>query len=159
MGPKPYLRFVEHHEQCLAQHGDTHRGVDWPNAEDTATRHEVMLGVITERPPVGTVRLLDFGCGPSHFYEYMRDRSIDWIEYSGLDLGQSFIDLSQQKFPGNRYYCVDVLDPSVSLPRFDYVVANGVFTRKLDLSFDEVFSFMKAALTRLFGLAEVGIAF
>ena len=31
---KSYKEIIEHYENCLAKHGDTHLGVDWPNADD-----------------------------------------------------------------------------------------------------------------------------
>ena len=38
-----YSSIIEHYESCLAKHGDSHLGVDWPNARDAATRYGVML--------------------------------------------------------------------------------------------------------------------
>jgi SAM-dependent methyltransferase len=134
-------------------------GVDWPNAEDVETRHAVMLGVIGERSPDASVRLLDFGCGASHLYEHIIATGIEGIEYSGLDLSQRFVDLSRSKFPGNDYYFLDILDDGSELPRFDYVVMNGVLTEKVDLSFDEMFEFTRKVLRRVFAIADVGIAF
>jgi SAM-dependent methyltransferase len=156
---KPYLSIVSHYESCLERHGDTHLGVDWPVAEDVPKRHTAMLEVIRELPPSGEVRLLDLGCGASGFYEYLLDREIEQIRYSGLDLSQEFIALSKSKFPDNEYYCVDLLDEAVELPRFDYVVMNGVFTVKRDLTFDQMFRFVKEMTRRAFDLADVGIAF
>jgi hypothetical protein len=155
---KPYLRIVSHYESCLAMHGDTHRGVDWPKAEDVATRHEVMLGVVRRPPSRPPVRLLDFGCGASHLFEHIRARGIADIEYSGLDLSERFVALSRRKFPSNAYYCVDVLDDA-SLPRFDYAVMNGIFTQRVDLSYDEMLDFFWRTLKRTFELVDEGLAF
>ncbi len=156
---KPYLSIVAHYEACLDKHGDTPMGVDWPNAEDAAVRHAVMLGVIKGSRGAGPVRLLDFGCGASHLNEYIRDRKIKGLEYSGLDLSQRFVDLSREKFPDNEYFCVDILNDAAELPRFDYVVMNGVLTEKVDLSFDEMLAFAKQVIQGAFAIADVGIAF
>jgi SAM-dependent methyltransferase len=159
-GSESYRSIVAHYEACLERHGDTHLGVDWPNAEDVDTRHRVMLDVIRGTVPEGGVRLLDFGCGASHLYEYILRQGIDHVEYSGLDLSERFVELSQRKFPGNRYWCLDILnDEAVDLPRFDYVIANGVFNEKLDLSYDEMLAFLKRVVERLFGLVDRGLAF
>ena len=45
-----YQSIAAHYEACLEQHGDTHLGVDWPNADDVETRHRVMLDVIRRSP-------------------------------------------------------------------------------------------------------------
>lgn len=156
---KKYLGIVAHYESCLETHGDSHLGVDWPKLADAETRYRVMLEVIRPESRDRRVRLLDFGCGASHLYEYLLAQGMDNIEYTGLDLSEKFIRLSQSKFPANRYFCLDILDGTGSLPRFDYVVANGVFTEKRELSFDEMLAYFKRALTKIFSLAEVGLAF
>ncbi len=158
MAEKPYLSIVEHYEACLERHGDTHLGVDWPNAEDAETRYRVMLDVI-RRPASDPVRLLDFGCGTSHFYEYLQREGIRDIEYSGLDISERFVDLSRVKFPDVEYYCADILDDDVELPRFDYVVMNGVFTERIDLTFDEMLAYFKRVVRRVFALVDDGLAF
>jgi SAM-dependent methyltransferase len=155
----PYRRIVEHYEACLERHGDTHLGVDWPKAEDVDVRHRVMLDVIRPRPAGATVSLLDFGCGASHLYEHLRREGRTDLEYAGLDLSPRFVELSPAKFPENRYWQLDVLADDLSdLPRFDYAVLNGVFTEKLDLSF-EMLDFFERTVTAVFGLVDDGIAF
>ena len=120
-----YLAIVAHYEDCLAKHGDSHLGVDWPNREDALNRYRVMLGLLGPVAPDQQVSLLDFGCGASHLYEYMVEHRLTGIEYSGLDLSEQFIALSREKFPQNAYYCVDALAESATLPTVDYVVMAG----------------------------------
>jgi len=158
MEQKKYLSIVSHYESCLEKYGDTHLGVDWPKKEDVDKRYRVMLEVIRPDTP-GKIKLLDFGCGASHLYEYIVQHKLDNIEYSGLDLSEKFIGLSRRKFPSINYYCIDILDDQVSLPDFDYIVMNGVFTEKRDLSFDEMFAYFQAIVGRAFDKARIGIAF
>jgi len=157
MAEKKYLSIVSHYETCLEQHGDSHLGVDWPKADDVQTRHRVMLDVI--RFEGETVSLLDFGCGAAHLNEYIREQRLDHIQYAGLDLSEKFVSLSRSKFPANQFFCLDLLDENVLLPTFDYIVLNGVFTEKRDLSFDEMLSYFKQLIRRVFAHANVGIAF
>jgi SAM-dependent methyltransferase len=153
-----YHELVSHYEWCLRTHGDNHRGVDWPNAADARTRYRVMLDVI--RPTARSdVRLCDLGCGASHLYEFLQETQRTEFEYTGIDLSPEFIRLSRQKFPHLDYYCLDVLDPAVELPAFDYVVMNGVFTEKRSLAFDEMWKFVQAMVARAFEIASIGIAF
>ena len=159
MDEKKYLGIVSHYESCLAIHGDTHLGVDWPKAQDVETRYRVMLDVITNQSAAAPVSLLDFGCGTAHLEEYILKMGIGNIEYAGLDLSEKFIQICRNKFPANRFYCLDVLAGASDLPKFDYVVLNGVFTEKRDLSFDEMFSYFKRLIMRVFEKAEIGIAF
>jgi SAM-dependent methyltransferase len=158
MEQKKYLSIVSHYESCLEKYGDTHLGVDWPKKEDVDKRYKVMLEVIK---PIasGKVELLDFGCGTSHLYEYILLHGFDYIEYSGLDLSTKFVELSKKKFPHIKYYQLDILDDSNGLPNFDYIVANGVFTEKRNLSFDDMFEYFQAVIHSLFSKSEIGIAF
>ncbi len=159
MEEKSYLSIVSHYESCLERHGDTHLGVDWPKKEDAETRYRVMLELIRREDEARTVRLLDFGCGASHLYEHIVARGIQNIAYSGLDLSEKFVRLSQSKFPENDYYCVDVLADDAAIPVFDYVVMNGVFTEKGALEFEEMFTYFKRLVKDVFQKAEVGLAF
>jgi SAM-dependent methyltransferase len=156
VGEKPYLRIVSHYESCLDEHGDTHLGVDWPMAADVPVRHRVMLDIILE--PSSEVSVLDLGCGASGLYEYILEHDLR-IAYTGVDISPKFVELSRSKFSGNTYHCLDILDDDARLPVFDYVVMNGVFTEKLDLTFEAMLEYVLAVVTKAFAHAEVGIAF
>lgn len=142
---------------CLAQHGDTYRGVDWPKAEHVDIRYQVMLDVIRGDSP--HVSLLDFGCGLSHLYEYMLKRQLTYIEYAGLDILEEFIAVCRKKFPSVPYYHMNVLTEGDSLPEFDYIVMNGVFTDKVPLSYAEMLEYFSAVLRKVYCKARVGLAF
>ncbi len=154
---KTYLEIVAHYEQCLAQFGDTHRGVDWPKSEDVATRYRVMVDVI--RPTTRPVTLLDFGCGAGHLVEYLRQEGRTDIEYRGLDLSSKFVELCRSKYPTIAFDRLDVLAADAEVPGCDYVVMNGVFTEKRGLSYDAMFEYFRAVLRKVFAAARVGVAF
>jgi SAM-dependent methyltransferase len=159
MGNKKYLSIKKHYENCLNKHGDTHLGMDWPKPEDVEKRHQVMLELMLLKSNTDkNICLLDFGCGTSHFYEYLLKNKIK-LTYSGLDISEKAINISLQKFPKNKYYCLDILDGHPNLPDFDYIIMNGIFTEKIDLSFEEMFEYMKNMLTAIFQKTKRGIAF
>jgi len=155
---KKYLDIVAYYEECLRHFGDSHLGVDWASAESAETRYRVMLDLIRS-PPGQAVSLLDLGCGASHLLEFIARQRITGVDYSGLDLSPAFVALSRRKHPEIRYYCVDLLEPRTTLPRFDYVVMNGVFTQKRNLTVDEMFEYLSALLEKAFALARRGVAF
>ena len=156
-----YLEIVTHYEACLKRHGDSHMGVDWPNAVDARTRYRVMLDLLANHAEGKRIELLDFGCGAAHLLDFIRDMNIENIDYSGLDISPKYVKLCEQKYPNCRFYCLDILDSKSAdkLPRFDYVVLNGVFTEKCDLSFDEMMTYFSQMLPSVFGLARIGMAF
>jgi Methyltransferase small domain len=158
MTPKPHGEIVAFYEACLQQYGDTYQGVGWTrSAEQVDRRYQIMLDVIKDTS--AKVTLLDFGCGASHLYEYVRRRGLDFIDHSGLDVSRRFLELSKSKFPTNTYYEVDVRDGGWQLPPFDYVVLNGVFTVKRGLTGEAMFEYAKAVISRIFPYARAGLAF
>ena len=154
---KEYLSLVRHYESCLAKHGDSHLGVDWPNLEDALKRYQVMLGVTRGEP----CTLLDFGCGAAHLLDFLVERQLDQIAYTGLDLSEEFVSLSKKKYPGHVFYQLDILEEQerAQLPRFDYIVANGVFTEKRGMSFEDMWSFVQRMVLAVFERCDKGVAF
>jgi SAM-dependent methyltransferase len=158
MSEKRYQQIVTFCESFLDRHGDSFLGVGWTKRqEDADTRYRVMLEVVHDhRQPL---TLLDFGCGASHLYEYLQTQRHAAIEYSGLDISRRFLELSRRKHPQVTYYDIDVLEDDRALPTFDYVVMNGVFTAKCELSSAEMMDYFQSLVTRVFAHARVGLAF
>ncbi|RYD82611.1 MAG: class I SAM-dependent methyltransferase [Sphingobacteriales bacterium] len=156
-----YTHIINHYESCLEKYGDTHKGVDWPNVDDMYNRYRVMLELqkFDPNPGKGKSSLLDFGCGTAGMLEFMNDNNYAGIEYSGLDISQKFIDVCLAKFSGTKFYCTDILKEQSLFEPVDYIVMNGVFTEKRDLSFDDMCSYFTQMLEKLFPLAKRGIAF
>ena len=153
-----YYTIVEHYESCFARYGDSPKGLDWPNMQDLVKRYDVMLDVVRGRNAQSS--LLDFGCGTAMLFEHLLKKPFAaQIEYSGLDLSPAFVQQCQSKFPHCTFYWLDVIKDPDALPPFDYIVMNGVFTEKLELSFGEMFEYFKNVLKIVFAKARVWIAF
>jgi len=152
-----YEIIYKNYEQQFQQHGNSFKGVGWPREEDCHKRFNVLAGLFssTEVP----VTVLDFGCGLSHFYEYLMEQK--WkgkVDYLGLDISNQYIDSSKNKFPHNQYYCQNILEEPIDFD-YDYVIINGVFTQKFSMTHSEMFSFVKLVLTELYRGCSHGIAF
>lgn len=157
---KGYIKIIEHYEDCLEKHGDTHLGVDWPNLDDVYKRYKVMLDIIrVNEENHDTVSLLDFGCGTAHLLEYIKKNKYEKINYSGLDISQKFVDFAKKKYPDNSFYCLDILDSSNAIQNFDYIVMNGVFNEKRELSFDEMWDYFTKMMTNVYEKCNKGFAF
>jgi ubiquinone/menaquinone biosynthesis C-methylase UbiE len=157
MSDSRYKSIIEHYEACLARYGDSNLGVDWPNKRDAETRYSVMLDVVRENG--SGLTLLDFGCGASHLYPYLQNSRFVGLEYHGLDASSAFCKLSKDKYPQNNYVCLDVIAEPERLGEFDYVVMNGVFTEKRDLTFEEMFEYLKKVMRVVFPKVRHGLAF
>ncbi|MGB1129426.1 MAG: class I SAM-dependent methyltransferase [Haloferula sp.] len=152
MSDQPQHRICDHYEACFQKHGDTPQGVDWPNEQDAITRYRVMLDVARLKPREETASLLDFGCGTGALLDYMQRHEIEGFSYSGLDLSRAFVEAARHKHPSNDFYQLDILENPDTIPQFDYVIMNGVFTEKLGISYE-------AMLAAVFSKCRVGMAF
>jgi cyclopropane fatty-acyl-phospholipid synthase-like methyltransferase len=148
-----YLKIAEHYDNCFKQHGDSNLGVDWPNYEDTLTRHQVMYEIVKKDNP----SLLDFGCGLGHFNEWLINNNKK-VQYSGLDINEGFYNACKTKFPNLSFYNIDIFKDN-NLPNFDYITINGVFTEKQKLTQSEMMEFFASAIIKLWDKCNEGIAF
>ena len=83
----------------------------------------------------------------------------DLFDYQGVDISSQFIALCESKFPSHTFIQRDVLRDDRGVPSTDYVVMNGLFTERRDLSFEEMWTFMCQILERAWAAADRGIAF
>lgn len=151
-----YDTIIKHYENCLEKHGDTALGVDWHDKEDVVKkRYQIMLDII---PNNETKTLLDFGCGLGHLLEYIKENNLTHIEYNGLDISKKFIDVVSKKFNDTKFYHLDILGDN-SIPQFDYIIMNGIFTEKRELSFEEMFEYFQKLLSVVFKKCNSGVAF
>lgn len=154
-----YIKIVEHYELCFEKHGDGHRGVDWPNQHDLRKRFQVMTDLVLLKGPCS---LLDFGCGSGLLLQWLEEKDLTYaIDYSGCDMSEKFIHFCKQKYreEDNDFFQIDALKTPDLLAKYDYIIMNGVFTMKLELSQEEMWDHFTKLITVLFQKANKGIAF
>jgi SAM-dependent methyltransferase len=156
---KKYNEIIKHYESCLEKHGDTHLGVDWPIEEDVYKRYKVMMEILSLKYDKDNVTLLDLGCGTANLLEYKIKNGFENVIYSGMDISEKFVNVCKSKYPNTTFYCGDLLNPDFKLPSFDYVIMNGVFTEKRELTFEEMWEYFTQQLIKVFALSNKGIAF
>lgn len=156
-GPKDYNKIVEHYEQCFEKHGANHRGVDWPNHHDLKKRYQVMTDLILLKGPCS---LLDFGCGAGLLLDWIEERDLTYaVDYTGCDISEKFIAFCKQKYQENDFFQIDALKTPDLLTKYDYIIMNGVFTMKLELSQEAMWEHFTKLITIVFQKANKGVAF
>jgi len=154
---KEYKSIIKHYESCFEKHGDSHLGMDWPNTEDVLTRFQIMLDSVRENNE--QVSILDFGCGTGHLLEYIKDQNIQNIKYTGLDISLKLIDKCKEKFPDVDFICADILDQKTIIKNHDYIIMNGVFTEKREMTFDAMWKYFQEMITKVYQFTNKGISF
>lgn len=144
-----------YYDTRLADHGDTAQGAGWPNEADRQTRFQVMRALAQEG---GMQDLCDLACGTGAFLDHLTAAGQPPRRYLGLDISDSAITAAQAKHDPAQFQRHDILrDPAPG--SFDYVVANGLFTVKDSLSQEEMWTFLRATTTAMWGMTRVGMAF
>ena len=166
-----YYAITEATEQYFHRRGDCPEGMGWPNSPDALRRFEVMLDVmkpndVTRKPlheagaSVDTqpVRLLDFGCGTGHLLEYLQQHDRSGIQYSGVDLSETFIGIAKSKHPNADFRVLDIFEHPENLGQFDYAIINGAFTSKCTMSFETMWQTVQRILKIVFASVRCGLA-
>jgi len=163
MKQKPYDIIYKHYENCFDEHGDTAKGLDWPNEEDLKTRFKVMLDILMSSGAYTEERIniLDFGCGTAKLLDYIKDEyDQGYFGYTGLDISDKFIEHCVKKHPKTTFHCMDILEtPELLSGDHHIAVCNGTFTMKMGLSFKDMFNYLKQVITTLFDKVDYGVAF
>jgi SAM-dependent methyltransferase len=155
MNSPDYMQIVNHYEACLAKHGTTHQGLDWPNMDDLLRRYQVMLDVIDTQSP--SPSLLDLGCGFGMMVDYIKSKSLN-LNYTGIDLSAAMIVEAKKRHPKCTFDLQDVLKKPIA-PQHDYVILNGVLTVKSTLPKESMTQFAHAILKAAYAGCKKGIAF
>jgi SAM-dependent methyltransferase len=149
---------IRHYEGCLATHGATPAGVDWPNGADLAARFGVMLTLLAdcgERP-----QLLDVGCGPGLILDYLAATDgVDRVNYHGIDLSNAMIEAARTRWPTHEFSCRDIVAVPLPEQSVDIVIMNGVLTERVSLSVESMTTLAEALVATAFRTARIGIAF
>jgi len=163
-----------HYEQCLAKHGPTYAGMDWPNEKDLDKRFQVMTDVINTNPSK-SISILDLGCGCGLLLNYIEDNfhhrgsdgqydrtcDVPNIYYRGIDISHEMIKAAKDLHPGwgLDFSQQDILATPLEEKSIDYVIMNGLLTEKLTMSQDEMVAFAKQMIFAAFDACRYGIAF
>jgi dTDP-4-amino-4,6-dideoxygalactose transaminase len=159
MKARPEDALLAHYDAALATHGDTPQGALWPNGHDRLVRFDVLLDLLSDRSP-GPVVLCDLGCGTGELLARIRERGLPGIRYVGVDRSARALALARAKFPRERFVELDVTDPGADLAALecDYLIANGLFTVKHNLSDAEMSGFLREVLEKAWPRVRRGLA-
>lgn len=154
-----YQDIYKHYEKKLFKYGPTHKGMDWPNANDLDKRFNVMTGLFNnfklKKPSV-----LDLGCGVGLYIDYLkRNNLFDKILFTGIDISSKMIETAKKIHPDENFFVQDIIKKPLSVNSYDYILMNGVLTEKVSLSKIEMVEFAKNIIYSAFNSSSKGIAF
>jgi SAM-dependent methyltransferase len=154
---RSYCSIVAHYEDCLRHHRVGARAVDWKSPSHAELRYDIMLGVVQDRSEEAT--LLDFGCGLAGLKTHMQQNGWSRLTYTGLDISPMFAAAARAAHPDAQILCLDMFEESSAVETFDYVVMNGIFTRRNTLSVGTMQIYLERLLPLTFSKCRKGLAF
>ncbi len=138
----------------LAEHGETHRGVDWSSRESQFVRFDQLLSL--HRGGSEPFSILDYGCGYGALVEYLEQREFRY-EYTGFDISTEMIRAASERFGANA--TVSFASEHERLATADYVVASGIFNVRLETPKLEWSGYILETLGRMWAASKKGMAF
>jgi RimJ/RimL family protein N-acetyltransferase len=152
--PDGHRATVEHFTALVGRFGQDARAHDWGNKTSQELRFRVLLDALDRPLPKG-LSLFDIGCGQGDLLDWLRASGMD-VNYEGIDITPAMIEVAKKRFPGAAFKAADLLaEPAPSAPRYDLVVASGIFYKRAVAPFDH----MMAMVARFFALARHAVAF
>jgi SAM-dependent methyltransferase len=142
--------FIDCYTKRYRQFAYDPRSLGWGKGGRQKIRFSALMGVCSAR----SGRVLDVGCGFGDLYGYLQE--IGWNgKYIGVDIVPVLLDEARRQYPTIEVRNCDILHDPLE-ERFDYVIASGIFNRKLRGEAHD--RYVEAMLARMFQLAEIAVA-
>jgi SAM-dependent methyltransferase len=156
-----YKVLKEHYESCLKNHGPSAKGMDWPNQEDLDKRFKVLSEIIEyTSESKSKIDILDLGCGIGLYVEYLKKQGIlDSINYTGVDISPIMIENAQKLYPDYKFDVKDIIVDGLIENCTDYVIMNGLFTEKREMTNEEMFTFFSQMINQVYKACRKGFSF
>lgn len=137
--------------------GPNSKGMDWPNEDDLNSRFKVLT---SQMDFTTNKSILDLGCGVGLLLDYFKkEKILQNIQYTGVDISEKMITYAQKKHPSQVFECKDILNEPLDKEKYQYILMNGLFTEKRELSYNEMFEFFKNIIRQAWEACSVGISF
>ncbi len=103
--------------------GNDIKSIGWGSKKNQILRFKILLKKINLKNKT----ILDYGCGFSDLYIYLKKNKKYNFKYYGFDIVKEFIKINKKKFDKIKYFNNQ---KNVFNNCFDYIACSGVFTYK-----------------------------
>jgi len=147
-------KVVIYQEKRFRSEGASARGLDWKSAEAQQMNFRSLLSLM----PDCTSSVLDVGCGLAHLHDFLMENGYSG-SYTGIDVSQLLIEEAGRRRPGLDLRVHDLLaDPPMG-ESFDFVLASGVFSARLDTSVEQFEDYAERMVEAMYRLCRRATAF
>lgn len=137
-------------------YGPKFEGVAWTNTNKTKKRYKTLLKVIEFANNKKKFSLLDVGCGYGELTKYLPKNK--QLKYFGIDIVEEMIIYSKNAYKNKNYkfYLKNILKISKN---YDFIVCNGIFTLKNDLTQKQMDMFFRKCINIFYKYSKIGFSF
>lgn len=140
----------QYYTQKIEKYGVSPQGVDWNSLESQQLRFEMLSKVVDCE---SRFSILDYGCGYGGLTKYFDEEGFDY-DYFGFDVSKTMISKAQMQSKENQQFSTQLPDRT-----FDYVIASGIFSVKLNITDAEWSAYIIKTLREINQLSKKGFAF
>ena len=141
----------KYYTEKVSHFGPTYKGVDWGTEEAQQISFEQLVKIINSENP----SLLDYGCGYGALLNYLNKNNIP-VDYSGFDISLEMIEQARMlNQTSDAKWLTSIPENAV----FDFVIACGIFSVKLDVSIADWEQHTLQTLERINSISKKGFAF
>ena len=156
MSLKNTNQLKKHYELLFSKFKDSFKTAQQSSKQTQEKRMSILVDGIKFNK---NTRILDFGCGTAHLYDYLVNRFSFNGYYTGIDIAENIIQFNKKKYQSNKkvsFICGDITkSKSFNLKKHDYVLVSGTFNNKIKNNW----MFMKKAMLILFKITNKKLIF
>ncbi|KKP36918.1 hypothetical protein A2483_03630 [Candidatus Peregrinibacteria bacterium RIFOXYC2_FULL_33_13] len=145
----------QYYSEKIKKYGDSPKAVDWKNKKTQIIRFQSFDPLFLNYSKKFSV--LDYGCGKSDFYFYLKNKFPNFYSYCGVDISENMLNFSRKKLDKEKNYYLSTKIPNNK--KFDFIVAIGTFTVKLNFNQKDWQKYLMDEIDKLYKVSKKGIAF
>ena len=156
MGKIKIKKLQKHYEKLFSIYKDSFKTAQ----QSSRFTQEKRMLILVDRINFGNnSKVLDFGCGTGHLYNFLKKTKKFNGSYTGIDIAKNIVEFNQKKFFLNKkvsFLHGDILEKKFfKLTNFDYTFVSGTFNNKIENNW----LWMKKTLKKLFMITKKALIF
>lgn len=145
MEKKTHKSILNHYTKLYEKYGDHPGSLGWPKG-----KQKIRFQALSEIANLNNSSILDVGCGFGDYLNFLQKKKLK-INYFGIDINPTFINLAKQKFPNGTFKTLDLQKTKIK-KHFDWSFAIGI-TNKCGS-----YKYIEEILNEMFKISKKGIA-
>lgn len=123
-----YLK--DHYNELFLRHKSSYLTAQ----QSSRKTQEIRMKFLIERVNIkNSDKILDFGCGTAHFYEFLKKKKINPY-YTGIDIADKIITHNKKVYKYNdkvKFMNLNILNSKRDIGKYDYIFISGTFNNNV----------------------------